>query len=193
MAKGEVATTLVEVLLSHGGKVAARTKAAWPSAGQSSGTGRAAEIARVRSAVEGRTGSPYRGRDLYLQRCSACHKLFHKGGEIGPNLTAYQRTDLDTLLPSILDPSREIREGYEHMQVRTRDGRQLSGFLSDRTNRLLILRGIDGSDTVIEQAQVESSNISTRSLMPEGLLTGLSDQQLRDFFAYLRIAQPIRN
>ena len=193
LAKGEVATTLVEVLLSHGGKVAARTKAAWPSAGQSSGTGRAAEIARVRSAVEGRTGSPYRGRDLYLQRCSACHKLFHKGGEIGPNLTAYQRTDLDTLLPSILDPSREIREGYEHMQVRTRDGRQLSGFLSDRTNRLLILRGIDGSDTVIEQAQVESSNISTRSLMPEGLLTGLSDQQLRDFFAYLRIAQPIRN
>ena len=147
----------------------------------------------MRAAVEGRTGSPYRGRDLYLQRCSACHKLFHKGGEIGPNLTAYQRTDLDTLLPSILDSSREIREGYEHMQLRTRDGRRLSGFLSDRTNRLLILRGIDGSDTVIEQSQVESSNVSPRSLMPEGLLTGLSDQQLRDFFAYLRIAQPIRN
>jgi hypothetical protein len=29
--------------------------------------------------------------------------------------------------------------------------------------------------------------------MPEGLLAGLSDQQIRDFFAYLRIAQPIRN
>ena len=79
------------------------------------------------------------------------------------------------------------------MQVRTRDGRRLSGFLSDRTNQLLILRGIDGSDTVIEQSHVESSNVSPRSLMPEGLLTGLSDQQLRDFFAYLRIAQPIRN
>ena len=79
------------------------------------------------------------------------------------------------------------------MQLRTRDGRRLSGFLSDRTNRLLILRGIDGSDTVIEQSQVESSNVSPLSLMPEGLLTGLSDQQLRDFFAYLRIAQPIRN
>ena len=51
LAKGEVATTLVEVLLSHGGKVAARTKAAWPSAGQSSVTGRATEIARVRSAI----------------------------------------------------------------------------------------------------------------------------------------------
>jgi hypothetical protein len=30
-----------------------------------------------------------------------------------------------------------------------------------------------------------------RSLMPEGLLEGLSDQQLRDLFAYLRISQPI--
>jgi hypothetical protein len=27
--------------------------------------------------------------------------------------------------------------------------------------------------------------------MPEGLLEGLSDQQLRDLFAYLRIPQPI--
>ena len=152
-----------------------------------------AKIARLRSVVEGQTGSPYRGRDLYLKRCAACHKLFHKGGEIGPNLTAYQRTDLDTLLPAILDPSREIREGFEHMQVQTRDGRRLSGFVSDKTNSLLILRGIDGSDTVIDQEQVQSTRISPRSLMPEGLLTGLTDQQLRDFFAYLRIAQPIQN
>ena len=79
------------------------------------------------------------------------------------------------------------------MQVQTKDGRRLSGFFSDQTNRLLILRGIDGSDTVVEQAQVESTTISPRSLMPESLLTGLTDQQLRDFFAYLRIAQPIRN
>ena len=193
LAKRDVAATTVEVLLGHGDKVADRTKAAWPSANQPAGNGTAAEIARVRSVVEGRTGSPYRGRDLYLQRCAACHKLFHKGGDIGPNLTAYQRTDLDTLLPAILDPSREIREGYDHMQVQTKDGRRLSGFLSDRTNRLLILRGIDGSDTVVEQAQLESTHISPRSLMPEGLLTGLTDQQLRDFFAYLRIAQPIRN
>jgi hypothetical protein len=32
-----------------------------------------------------------------------------------------------------------------------------------------------------------------RSLMPDGLLDGMSDQELRDFFAYLRISQPITN
>ena len=192
LAKRDVPLPTVEVLLGHGVEVAAQAGQLWPGAGQAA-TGQAAEVARVRAVVEGRPGSPYRGRELFMQRCAACHKLFHKGGEIGPNLTHYQRDDLDTLLPGILDPSREIREGFEQMHVQTRDGRLLSGFLADRTDKLLILRGIDGGDTVIEQSQVESAKVSPRSLMPEGLLAGLSDQQLRDFFAYLRIAQPIRN
>jgi hypothetical protein len=29
------------------------------------------------------------------------------------------------------------------------------------------------------------------SLMPDGILAGLDDTQLRDFFAFLRIPQPI--
>jgi len=192
LAKRDVPLATVEVLLGHGGEVARQSSQLWPSAGRAA-TGQAAEIARVRALVEGRPGSPYRGRELFMQRCAACHKLFHKGGRIGPNLTHYQRDDLDTLLPAILDPSREIREGFEHMQVRTRDGRLISGFLADRTDKLLILRGIDGGDAVVKQSQVESSKVSPRSLMPEGLLAGLSDQQLRDFFAYLRIAQPVRD
>ena len=192
LAKGDVPLPTVEAMLGHGGEIAGQTGRLWPSAGRAA-TGQAAEIARVRTAVEGRAGSPYRGRGLYLQRCAACHKLFHNGGRIGPNLTHYQRNDLDTLLPGILDPSREIREGFEQMHVQTRDGRLLSGFLTDRTDKLLILRGIDGGDAVLEHSQIESSIVSPRSLMPEGLLSGLSDQQLRDFFAYLRIAQPIRN
>ena len=193
LTKRDVAAPTVEVLLAHGGSIGVQARNLWPSAGKAEPTTQAPEIARVRAVVEGRTGSPYRGRDLFMQRCAACHKLFHKGGRIGPNLTHYQRDDLDTLLPGILDPSREIREGFEHMQVRTRDGRLLSGFLADRTDKLLILRGIDGGDAVVEQSQVESAKVSPSSLMPEGLLIGLSDQQLRDFFAYLRIAQPIRN
>lgn len=30
-----------------------------------------------------------------------------------------------------------------------------------------------------------------RSLMPEGLIDDLTEKQLRDFFAYMRISQPI--
>jgi hypothetical protein len=32
---------------------------------------------------------------------------------------------------------------------------------------------------------------SNTSLMPEGLLVGMSEQQVRDLFAYLRSSQPL--
>jgi hypothetical protein len=43
----------------------------------------------------------------------------------------------------------------------------------------------------VPRDQVAEMKAAGTSLMPEGLLDGLTDQQLRDFFAYLRIPQPI--
>ena len=77
------------------------------------------------------------------------------------------------------------------MALETKDGRQLSGFLTDEDTQIVALRGMTGEDIRIEQSNVESLTPMGRSLMPEGLLQGLSDQELRDFFAYLRISQPI--
>jgi hypothetical protein len=37
----------------------------------------------------------------------------------------------------------------------------------------------------VKQSDIESLEASPISLMPEGLLTGMSDADLRDFFSYL--------
>ena len=34
------------------------------------------------------TGDPYQGERVYMERCASCHKLFFKGGNVGPELTA---------------------------------------------------------------------------------------------------------
>ena len=73
----------------------------------------------------------------------------------------------------------------------TKDARTLSGFLTDQDTQVVALRGMAGEDTRVERQQVESIEPMGRSLMPERLLEGLSDQELRDFFAFLRISQPI--
>lgn len=151
------------------------------------------EVARVREAVEGGVGSPYRGRTLFRERCSSCHVLFYQGGQVGPDLTSYQRDDLETMLSSIVNPNAEIREGYEGVQLRTSDGQVLVGFVADDGVRTLTLRGFDGSVRTVEKNGIAENKALGRSLMPEGLLGGLSDQQLRDFFAYLRSAQPFLN
>jgi putative heme-binding domain-containing protein len=151
-----------------------------------------AEIARVRDAIVGGPGDPYRGEPIYLQRCGSCHQLFHKGGSIGPDLTAYQRHDLGTLLQSVIDPGAEIREGFRTHIATTHDGRTLSGFIVDQDPAIVVLRGFAGQDLTIARKEIREFNAAPASLMPEGLLGGLDDQALRDFFAYLRISQPIR-
>jgi hypothetical protein len=44
-----------------------------------------------------------------------------------------------------------------------------------------------GVRTPLSTKDVESMRRSDTSLMPEGLLDTLSDDELRDFFAYLRV------
>jgi putative heme-binding domain-containing protein len=148
-------------------------------------------IDTVRRILGQSPGDAYRGEPLYMTRCGACHTLFFKGGQIGPNLTTYQRDDLGTMLVSIIDPNAEIREGFENHLVTTRDGRALSGFLADRDARGIVLRGFDGTDLSLDHGEIAEMKPVGRSLMPEGLLDGLSDQDLRDLFAYLRQSQPI--
>jgi len=150
-----------------------------------------AKIADVEAKLKAGTGNPYAGEPLFQEKCAACHKLFFKGGRIGPELTAYQRDNLGTMLISIVHPNAEIREGFQYFSVTTNDGRSLSGFLVERDAQILVLRGLEGEDITVRQADVRLLTPMGRSLMPEGLLDGMTDQQLRDLFAYLRISQPI--
>ena len=148
-------------------------------------------IARLRSLLGEGTGNPYEGEAIFIEKCSACHKLFHKGHSVGPDLTPYQRGNLDTLLLSVVDPSAEIREGFEQTVLITSDGRILTGFVVDEDTQVVTLRSKSGENIRVPREDVESRTTVKKSLMPDGLLRGLTDQQLRDFFAYLRISQPI--
>ncbi len=150
-----------------------------------------AKIADVEAKLKAGQGNTYAGEALFQEKCAACHKLFFKGGRIGPELTAYQRDNLGTMLISIVNPNAEIREGFQYFSVTTNDGRSLSGFLVERDAQILVLRGLEGEDITVRQADIRLLTPMGRSLMPEGLLDGMTDQQLRDLFAYLRISQPI--
>ena len=56
---------------------------------------------------------------------------------------------------------------------------------------MIVLRGFDGVDVSIPRSEIGKMRAAGRSMMPDGLLDDLTDQQLRDFLAYLRIPQPI--
>ena len=126
-----------------------------------------------------------------MNQCGKCHTLFEQGGKIGPDLTSYKRDDLDTMLLHIVNPSAEIREGYENYLVATTDGRTVSGFLADQNNQLVILRSAEGQTVTLPRDMIEEMQVTQTSIMPEGALKEYNDQQIRDLFAYLRSSQPL--
>jgi putative heme-binding domain-containing protein len=151
---------------------------------------RSREIASV--ILDG-SGDPYQGKKLYRELCSRCHRLFDDGGAVGPELTGYQRDQLETLLRNIIAPSLEIREGYQMVRVMTDDATVLSGFIESQTDDQVLLRNIDGQLHTLERESIESLQPQVLSLMPEGLLDKLQPSQLRDLMAYLRSSQPLND
>ena len=131
-----------------------------------------AKIADVEEALKKAPGSPYAGEAIYDQRCASCHKLFFKGGNIGPELTDYQRDNLGTMLISIVNPNAEIREGFQFITVKTKDGRALGGFQVERDNQVTILRGLDGQDltgdSVDNSSEDEAGDADPAPLEPLG-------------------------
>jgi putative heme-binding domain-containing protein len=149
------------------------------------------KLARFAGVVKGGSGDPFAGYANYNLACASCHKLFGEGGEIGPDLTSYRRDDLETMLMHIVYPSGEIREGFENVIIETKDGRNLSGFLAERHEDAVVLRGLDGESTLVKKSEIVRTRAAGASLMPEGLLDGFEEQQIRDLFAYLRSTQPL--
>ncbi|HWB03043.1 MAG TPA: PVC-type heme-binding CxxCH protein [Verrucomicrobiales bacterium] len=148
------------------------------------------EIQRVKTLLAGEEGIPKKGEALFQQRCATCHTLWNKGGKAGPDLTSYQRTDLDMLLLAVIAPSAEIREGYTTTVIETKDGSTLAGFITDQDPSVLVLRDPAGQTQTVNRSRISKEQPLPFSLMPEGLLTGLPDQDIRDLFAWIRSTTP---
>ena len=108
-----------------------------------------------------------------------------EGGVLGPDLTGAARDNLGYLLENILSPSEVIQDDYRMVVVTTHDGRTYMGNLAGETDRTITLR-IVGQDVVVDRSAIQSTEVSTASLMPEGLLKTLTDEQVLDLVAYLR-------
>ena len=125
------------------------------------------------------------GRAIFERTCIACHMLYGAGGIVGPDLTGSNRANLDYILSQILNPSEVMQESYQLVIVTTRDGRTLSGTVAAEDNQQLTLRLV-GQDSIITKSEILSREKSPISMMPEGLLKTLKDDEVRDLIAYLR-------
>lgn len=142
-------------------------------------------IAAVRQLLSQGKGEVKSGQELFAVLCAVCHTFNGKGAKIGPDLTGYERDNLDFMLPAIIDPSLGIREEYTGFNLTTKDGQSLTGFVVEQNPQTVTLLDLAGNRVSLAREQIESLHASHTSLMPEGLLDALNEQQVRDLFAYL--------
>ncbi len=131
-----------------------------------------------------------KGKALFTQHCATCHTLFGEGGKTGPDLTGADRKNRDWLLMNVIDPSGVIRPEYVSYDVHAADGRVLFGLIVEQSPQTITLVDAKNERTVLERSKVESWEPSPVSLMPEKLLDTLTNDQLRDLFAYLQSDGP---
>lgn len=124
------------------------------------------------------------GRVVFNTACAACHTLYGHGGQMGPDLTGSGRDNLDYLLDNIVDPSAIVNADFRMSIVDLKDGRTLNGLIAAKTDRTLTLK-TQTETLMLERSGIETLRDSALSLMPEGLLEGLNEAQVRDLLAYL--------
>ena len=149
----------------------------------------------VKSARE--IGDARRGALLFHQpifQCSKCHSIGEQDSPLGPNLAMWKEQPTpEHLVESILNPSKVIRDGYQTVSVLTDEGTQHTGVLVAGPKGSVTLRSADedGKTIVFFEDRLEDVVMSSKSIMPEGLVDQLaSTEQFFDLARYvLEVAQ----
>jgi len=130
------------------------------------------------------------GQKMYAAaRCIVCHRFNGEGGATGPDLSQVAgRFSLKDLCEAIVEPSKVVSDQYRASIVTTESGKIYTGRIINETkDKLIILLDPEDATKIAEvnKSEVEKIEPSPVSLMPEGLLKSLNDNEVLDLLAYL--------
>jgi putative heme-binding domain-containing protein len=132
-------------------------------------------------------GDLAKGKAHYTQRaCATCHAVDGVTDSFGPNMKDIGLVfNSEELLNQIIDPASAIQVGYETQLITKNDGSTLIGRIthSDKKSITLLMAG-DVSMT-IPRNDISSMKTEKGSMMPAGLLSGLSKSDINDLLAYI--------
>jgi putative heme-binding domain-containing protein len=118
--------------------------------------------------------------------CATCHRVRGEGGEVGPELSNIGgKFDRELLIESVLEPSRQIVEGYRAALLALADGRVLTGIVREETGGALVLMDAQGQRQTVPKAEIEERRPLETSLMPSGLTAMIAPAEFADLIAYL--------
>jgi putative heme-binding domain-containing protein len=123
--------------------------------------------------------------------CIQCHRFNGEGGASGPDITGVgARFQPRDILESLIQPSKVISDQYQATDIITSKKKVFYGTVQSEDDNQVVLRP---SPLATATETIAKSDISVRrpskvSVMPEGLLSVLTENDVLDLLAYLRSA-----
>lgn len=148
-----------------------------------------AEIAAF-VAEAGRLGNAARGEAVFRRPelgCSQCHGIRATTPGIGPDLSALGTAQTpEFIVGAILDPQREVKEGFMAIQLTLRDGEELTGrIVAESEDQLVIHDTLTRTDVRVRRDRIFERH-ELGSVMPAGLVDTLTREEFRDLLTFLR-------
>jgi len=131
-------------------------------------------------------GDPKAGFRLYMERCQMCHVRGTLGNAVGPELLGLNHRSTEDLLSHIVDPNMAIHPNYVACTVVTKSGERHTGLLRDESADSVSVLMPLGSLVIVPREQVVAVTTLNRSLMPEGLDSGLLPEELKGLIEFLQ-------
>ncbi len=145
-----------------------------------------------------REGDAARGAILFFQPYMACAKCHSVGAPqpslLGPDLaTINERTPDANLVEAVLEPSKNIRPGYESVTVTTVAGKTIVGIFVEKTDDQVVIRDVarGGEKLIVPKAEIDEYVGNELSIMPAGQINLLNSRQ--QFFDLIRYLIEIRD
>jgi putative heme-binding domain-containing protein len=138
-----------------------------------------------------RQGDRERGKLIFFSdgaRCRACHEIDEPAKSLGPTLQEINKKYAQPaeFLLHVLQPSLKVDEPYAAYAVLTDDGRMPNGLLVERNEKELVLKTAEQKSVRLAPANILQMQKSSKSLMPERILSDLTAQEAADLLAYIR-------
>ncbi|HNQ72396.1 MAG TPA: c-type cytochrome [Verrucomicrobiota bacterium] len=123
-------------------------------------------------------------------QCVACHRFANEGGSVGPELAGVgSKYSLESILESIIEPSKVISDQYQNFNIWKKDGDDVSGrIIDENAERVVVLPNMLAPEVTVEVpvTEIARREPSKVSAMPNGLLDSLSRDDILDLLAYLQ-------
>ncbi|MCA9063233.1 MAG: c-type cytochrome [Planctomycetaceae bacterium] len=136
-------------------------------------------------------GNAERGRELFTKHqtanCARCHRTDGQGALVGPDLSSIgTKYDARELLYHVQSPSGAISYNFVASALLMKDGTVMNGLVLDRSDNTVTLGLATGQQVKIDAATIEDETPQAVSIMPEGLIAGLTTQEAADLIEYLQ-------